>query len=160
MSALNAVLDRMERWGILICFTVSLAALCISVVTRYLFQRPLTWPDELTTCLFMFMTFLGAVMAVPKKAELKVDVLYEFFPKARFGLDLLLHLVRLGVGLTLIYAGVNFMLIEMEMETVTPILKIPNSLLSGMLPFFGLLLALRSIGEVHKLWAKPRQEDR
>jgi TRAP-type C4-dicarboxylate transport system permease small subunit len=64
------------------------------------------------------------------------------------------------VGLTLIYAGVNFMLIEMEMETVTPILKIPNSLLSGMLPFFGLVLGLHSIGEVHKLWAKPRQEDR
>lgn len=151
MQALSAILDRLERWSILVCFAASLVALMISVTTRYVFQRPLTWPDELTTYLFMLMTFLGASAAVKTNLELKVDALYEAFPGARFGLDILLHLVRLAVAGTFIYAGWNFMLIEVEMETVTPILQIPNSLIAGMLPMFGLLLGLRSIEALVKV---------
>ena len=133
-------------------------ALCISVTTRYVFQRPLTWPDGLTTYLFMLMTFLGASAAVENKMELKVDVLYESWPAARFGLDLWLHLVRLLVSITFIYAGWNFVLIEIDMDTVTPILNIPNSIVSAMLPMFGLLLGLRSLDALFKVIAERRRE--
>ena len=154
-------LDGFERWGILLCFVTSLFALCISVTTRYLFQHPLTWPDALTTHLFMLMTFLGASAAVKKEMELKVDALYELFPWARFGLDLFLHLIRLGVGLTLIWAGWNFIQIEIEMDTVTPILNIPNSIIAAMLPLFGFLLVMRSIEALHGVlaerWRRGRQ---
>ena len=157
MQALSAVLDRLERWGILVTFAFSLVALCISVTTRYVFRRPLTWPDELTTYLFMLMTFLGASAAVKNNLELKVDAIYEAFPGARLGLDALLHLVRLAVAATFIYSGWRFVLIEMEMETVSPILLIPNSLIACMLPFFGVLLGLRSIEGLGKLMAERRR---
>lgn len=159
MQALSALLERLERWGILVCFAGSLVALSISVTTRYVFQRPLTWPDELTTYLFMLMTFLGASAAVKTNLELKVDALYEALPGLRPGLDLLLHLMRLAVSLTFIYAGWNFMQIEIEMETVTPILQIPNSVVAGMLPMFGLLLALRSLEALVKLAAGWRRKE-
>lgn len=158
MQAVSAVLDRIERWGILVCFAGSLVALCISVTTRYVFLRPLTWPDELTTYLFMLMTFLGASAAVENKMELKVDVLYESWPAARFGLDIWLHLVRLAVSTTFIYAGWNFVLIEIDMDTVTPILLIPNSIVSAMLPLFGVLLGLRSLDALFKVIAEHRRE--
>lgn len=145
LKKLIAVIDILERWGILISFSVSLVALTISIVTRYVFQRPLTWPDELTTYLFIFMTFLGASASVKNGMELKVDALYEAFPRWRYQMDLILHLFRLGVCLTFIYAGWKFVLIEMDMETVTPILLIPSSLIAAMLPFFGLMVGIRSL---------------
>jgi len=138
-------IDFIERWGILISFSISLIALTISIMTRYVFQRPLTWPDELTTYLFMAMTFLGASAAIKTNMELKVDALYETLPSFRYPMDLLLHLVRFGVCLTFIYAGWKFMLIEVDMETVTPILQIPTSWIALMLPIFGVLLGIRSI---------------
>ena len=160
MKVIFAIMDRVERWGILICFSSSLVALCIGVTTRYVFRRPLTWPDELTTYLFMLMTFLGASAAVKKKMELKVDVLYEVFPRARFGLDMLLNLVRLGVGVTFIIAGWNFIRIEMDMDTISPILHIPNSVIAGMLPLFGLFLGLRSIEAISKIVAERKEGGR
>ena len=160
MQGIIAILDRLERMGILVCFSFSLVALSISVITRYVFQRPLTWPDELTTYLFIFMTFLGASSSVKSNLELKVDAIYEAFPQWRFGLDLLLHLTRLGVCLTFIYAGWNFMQIERDMETVTPILLIPNSLIAGMLPFFGISMGLRSLEALRQLMAQRRREGR
>lgn len=145
MKAVIAVIDRLERWGILVSFAVCLVALTISITTRYVFQRPLTWPDELTTYLFMFMTFLGASASIQNDLELKVDAIYMAFPSLRFILDLFLNLVRLAAAITFVYAGIKFMQIEIEMETVTPILQIPTSFIAGMLPFFGILLGIRSI---------------
>lgn len=160
MKGIIAVLDRLERYGIAGCFAASLIALTISITTRYFFQRPLTWTDELTTYLFILMTFLGASNSVKSNLELKVDALYEAFPSWRYPMDMFLHLMRLAVCGTFIYAGWKFMLIEMEMDTVTPILLIPNSLIAAMLPFFGLTMGLRSIDGLLKVIAGRREEDR
>lgn len=158
MQRVFAIMDRLENWGILVCFASSLVALSVSVATRYVFKRPLTWPDELTTYLFMLMTFLGASAAVKKNLELKVNVLCEVFPRLTFGMDILLHVMRIAVAFTFIYAGYNFVLIEIEMETVTPILMIPNSIVASMLPLFGLFLSLRSVEALLKLRAERRQK--
>ena len=107
----------------------------------------------------MLMTFMGASAAVKNRSELKVDVLYEAFPAAQPALDWVLHLVRLGVAVTFIYAGWNFMLIEIDMDTVTPILLIPSSVVAAMLPVFGIFLALRSIQALVALVRKPKEED-
>jgi TRAP-type C4-dicarboxylate transport system permease small subunit len=158
MKTIITILDYLERWGILISFSVSLVALTISITTRYVFSRPLTWPDELTTYLFMFMTFLGASASVKNNMELKVDALYEALPQWRFQLDLLLHLVRLGVCATFIFAGWNFVKIENEMATVTPILLIPMGLIAAMLPFFGIIMGIRSVDGIRQLISGNRQK--
>ncbi|GEM_PF-1369075 len=157
MKVIMSVLDRLEKWGILICFSFSLAALSLSIITRYLF-RPLTWPDELTTYLFMFMTFLGASASVKDGMELKVDALYGMLPRQRFQLDLLLHIVRLGVCITFVYSGWKFVLIESDMETVTPILLIPMSIIAAMLPFFGLIMGIRSADCLWQVIREHRQK--
>jgi TRAP-type C4-dicarboxylate transport system permease small subunit len=158
MKGIIAVIDYLERWGVLISFAVSLVALTISIVTRYVFQRPLTWPDELTTYLFMLMTFLGASASIKNNSELKVDAIYEAFPGWRFPLDLILNLVRLGVGSTFIFAGWNFMQIERQMETITPILLIPTSYIAAMLPLFGVFLGLRSVDALRNLILEHRRK--
>jgi TRAP-type C4-dicarboxylate transport system permease small subunit len=158
MKGIIAVIDYLERWGILISFAVSLVALTISIVTRYVFQRPLTWPDELTTYLFMLMTFLGASASIKNNSELKVDAIYEALPGWRFSLDLFLNFVRLGVSATFIFAGWNFMSIERQMETVTPILLIPTSYIAAMLPLFGVILGLRSVDELRQRILEHRRK--
>lgn len=145
MKMIMGILDRFERWVILACFSTSLVALTISIVTRYVFKRPLTWPDELTTYLFMLMTFLGASASVKNNTELKVDALYVAFPFLRFPMDIILNLIRLLVSVTFVYAGWQFVKIEIDMETVTPILQIPTSVIATMLPVFGVILGIRSV---------------
>ena len=160
MKAILTAIDRLERWGILICFSTSLVALTISIVTRYVFQRPLTWPDELTTYLFMLMTFLGASASIGNDTELKVDAIYMAFPGSRLALDIFLNLVRLTAGVTFVIAGWNFILIEIDMDTVTPILQIPTSIIAAMLPLFGVLIGIRSVEGLWQLIYNPRKKGR
>jgi C4-dicarboxylate transporter, DctQ subunit len=158
MKGISVIIDYLERYVILISFSVSLVSLTISVVTRYVFQHPLTWPDELTTYLFMLMTFLGASASIKSNMELKVDAIYEMFPRWRFSLDILLHTVRFGVCLTFIFAGWNFMQIERQMETVTPILLIPTSLIAAMLPLFGIVLGFHSVEGLYRIILEHRRK--
>ena len=144
MTMLDIWLDRLERWGIFLCFSACLVMLLVGVLTRYAFMRPLSWPDELSTYLFILMTFLGASASVRSSQELKVDALVERFPGARFGLDLWLHLVRMAAAIAIIWTGIKFVQVELVFNNISPILHIPIPLISSMLPAFGVLLAFRT----------------
>ena len=76
------------------------------------FGNPLSWPDELSTYLFIAITFLAASASIKTKTELKVDVLYERFPKWRTGLDLFLHGIRLLVSVFFIVYGFLYVQVE------------------------------------------------
>ena len=156
MEKLSGFLDRLEKWGIFSCFTFILVALTVSILSRYVFRRPLSWPDELTTYLFILMTFLGASASVKDNSELKVNAVYERFPEWGMGLDLLLHGVRLVVCVIFVVAGWNFLMVEWEMETFSPIIRIPVYLVFAMLPFLGVIMGLRTIECVHKLIKERR----
>ena len=151
MKRLSAVLNRIETWGIFSCFTFILCVLTVSILSRYVFRRPLSWPDELTTYLFILMTFLGASASVKDNTELKVNALYERFPDWHFALDLILHGVRLLVCLLFVVAGYKFVMVEFEMQTFSPILRIPVYLIFCLLPFLGIIMALRTIECLTKL---------
>jgi TRAP-type C4-dicarboxylate transport system permease small subunit len=145
MKKWSAVLDRIENWGIFSCFTFTLVSLTVSILSRYVFRRPLAWPDELTTYLFILMTFLGASASVKENSELKVNALYERFPQWQFAMDLLLHSVRMAVCIIFVVAGINFVSLEYEMATYSPIIRIPVYLIFAMLPFLGVIMGLRTI---------------
>ncbi len=144
MKKLDHMLFFIEKWGIYLCFSVSLVALTFGVLTRYVFMRPVAWPDELSTYLFIFMSFIGASASVRDNTELKVDALYERFPKMRLGLDLFLHLVRLGTAVIFIVTGFMFLRVELEFANISPVLHIPTAIIFCILPVFGIFLVLRT----------------
>ncbi len=57
---MGAVLDRVAA-GLLV---VEMAILLTGVVARYLFHHPLIWSDELASVLFIWLSMLGAVLAL------------------------------------------------------------------------------------------------
>lgn len=133
-----------EKNGLFITFSTMLISLTISILSRYIFQRPLSWPDELSTYLFIIMTFLGASAAIKPDSELKVNVLYERFPSWHKTLDIVLHGVRLLVSIFFVVFGWIYVQLEFLMETYSPILQIPVYLIFATLPIFGLFMAIRS----------------
>ena len=145
MKRIVSVIDFIEQKGMFIIFSIMLIALTISILTRYIFRHPLSWPDELSTYLFIVITFLGASASIKTKAELKVDALYERFPMWRTGLDLILHGIRLLVSVFFIVYGYLYVQVEITMDINSPILQIPLYLIYCTLPIFGLLMAIRSI---------------
>lgn len=151
MNKLDHILFFVEKWGIYFCFSISLVALTFGVFTRYVFMRPVAWPDELSTYLFILMSFLGASASVRDNSELKVDALYERFPKMRLGLDIFLHIVRLITAVIFIVTGFMFIQVEAEFANISPVLHLPVVIIFCILPLFGILLVLRTLIKLSEL---------
>jgi TRAP-type transport system small permease protein len=58
----------------LILIIVSITA---GVISRYIFNAPFPWVEELVTFLFIWLSFFGAGLAAAKKKHVVVDILYE-----------------------------------------------------------------------------------
>jgi len=145
MKRIVSIINFIEQKGMFITFSIMLIALTISILTRYVFRHPLTWPDELSTYLFIVMTFLAASASIKMHLELKVDALYDRYPSLRKGLDFILHSVRLLVSVFFIIYGFLYVQVELTMDTYSPILQIPVYLIYCTLPVFGVFMAIRSV---------------
>src|ERR1700687_5125168 len=55
--------------------SVEILVLLAGVVSRYVFNRPLTWTDELASILFLWLALLGAVLALRRDEHMRLGVL-------------------------------------------------------------------------------------
>jgi len=88
-SALSA---RLDSWLALV--TEPLAALAVvaeivilltGVISRFVFNHPLTWSDELATITFLWLAMLGSVMALRRGQHMRMTAVLERFGGANRG---------------------------------------------------------------------------
>lgn len=77
----------------------------LQVIMRYVFGAPLTWPEELTQILIVWMTFIAAVGLSRQRLHIRVEILEEFFgskgrnaQEAVFNVLTLIFMAALAVG--------------------------------------------------------------
>ncbi len=57
-----------------------IAVLLIGVVSRYVFNAPLTWSDELASALFLWLAMLGSVIALRRAEHMRLAFLVSLAP--------------------------------------------------------------------------------
>jgi TRAP-type C4-dicarboxylate transport system permease small subunit len=60
--------------------TIEILVLLAGVVSRYVFNQPLTWTDELASILFLWLAMLGAVIALRRDEHMRLGVLIARAP--------------------------------------------------------------------------------
>lgn len=76
LSAMARAVDFLYKTanGVLLVFmTLMCSVMLTQVVSRYLFNTPLTWPEEVARYLFIWIVFLGAAVAFRARAHLGMD---------------------------------------------------------------------------------------
>ncbi|MCX5820534.1 MAG: TRAP transporter small permease [Deltaproteobacteria bacterium] len=56
------------------------SAVIIQVASRYIFNRPTSWSEELARYLFVWVTFLGSAVVIRKRRHVDVSVLTDKLP--------------------------------------------------------------------------------
>jgi tripartite ATP-independent transporter DctM subunit len=65
-----------------ILVAVEILVLLAGVISRYVFNRPLTWSDELASILFLWLAMLGAVIALRRAEHMRLGFLVMRAPPA------------------------------------------------------------------------------
>lgn len=77
------------------------------VILRYFFNAPQTWAEEVGRYLFVWITLVGASVAVARDNHIRLDALVNMLPKkAQSPIDIIRRLVEIGAIGILLYAGI------------------------------------------------------
>ncbi len=107
---------NVSRWKILwrepeftiaqIILWLFVALTSLQVVMRYVFDSPLTWPEELTQILLVWMTFIAAIGLSRKGLHIRVEFAEAFLGRSgRNALEAVFNLLTLVFMAALIVGG-------------------------------------------------------
>ena len=150
---IRKVWDNLEEGALCLLLFFMVTITFVTVVTRYVFDLPLSYIDQLVPNMFVWVTFLGASAAVKRKAHLGLSLLYDLAPsRARAVLD---ALILLGCGVfflgTAAY-GAKIVAMQMENRLMTS-LGYPSWFVGLAVPVGSVLFVVRAV----EAWSRHRR---
>lgn len=130
---------------ILGCFLLTATGLiaAIQVASRYILSRPFSWTEELATCLFVYLAFIGAALALKKKEHFALETLVDRLPeRVMRGVRFIVAVLILVCSAIVFWFGCR--LTAQGWNVTTPALEIPSSIPYAAVPLGGLLMTLRA----------------
>jgi TRAP-type transport system small permease protein len=130
LQKISNVFSRILNWAI----ALSLASMSLlvfgNVLLRYLFNSGITWSEEMSRFLFVWMVFLGAIAALKDNMHLGVDLIVNALPeKAKKVAFVISNLLVLYV-LWLLLEG-SWKMTVLNMNSSAPATGLPLSFLYG-----------------------------
>jgi TRAP-type C4-dicarboxylate transport system permease small subunit len=105
LKALNRAIQQVENWFAIALMGASALITILQVVTRYGFNHPLTWPEELCTLLLVWMTFFGASLLLKKEQHIEIDFFTRLMPRRAQQVIGLINVVLIFAFLTVVVWG-------------------------------------------------------
>src|SRR5512143_569958 len=105
---------------------LEIVILFAGVVSRYVFNRPLTWSDELASVLFLWLAMLGAVIALRRGEHMRLTTFVTLLtPGRRAWVDTLGALIVIAFVLLILPAAYEYGVDQWMI--VTPALEIHDA---------------------------------
>ena len=147
----RAVLRAIEALAAVLVVS-EIVILLMGVVSRFVFDRPLVWSDELASLLFLWLAMTGAAIALSRGAHMRLSTVTAMLPPAwRLRLD------ALAVGVPLVFLALLFGpardYVEDQGFIETPALSWPGSIRAyAMLAGIGLMLLISALKLLRLGW--------
>jgi len=127
---IRGILKRIERVEMALaklCLLVMIVVGGMQVLFRYAFNRPLTWPEELSGFLLIWMTFLVADILVKRKGHVEVEYFADkLSPRAQVIVSMVVNLYIIAFLVFLIVASIRLETVQIH-HGVGAALRIPKA---------------------------------
>ena len=124
-----------------------------NVVTRYIFNLPLTWNEELSKLLFIWMVLIGSILNTRRNDQLCISYFTDLLPlKVQKFSKILIDIVMIILMFLLSYFGIR--LVQKTYIQHTTVLKISYGFLYSSVPVCASLMSICYIKELIGLLRK------
>ena len=129
---------------------IMIAVIVFEVGSRYLFNAPTIWANESVTYLCGILAVMGGAYTLQKKGHVKVDIVYNRFPKkVKMVVDILTFPVFLICFIALISVSFDVFHDSLtEKETTGTAWLLPLYPIRAFIPLAGLLILLQGIANL------------
>ncbi|WP_159992668.1 TRAP transporter large permease subunit [Roseomonas sp. 18066] len=130
---LDRALGHLVEGAAALLLLAEIGILGAGVTARYLFHSPLIWSDELASILFLWLSMLGAVVALRRGEHMRMTGLVtRVGPGAQLLLDTLALTASLAFLILVMHSAVEYA--QEESFVVTPALEITNAWRASAIP--------------------------
>lgn len=135
-------LDKWIAHFLVVLMTLMVLNVTWQVVSRYIFQSPSSFTDELSRYMLIWVGMLGAAYVAGKNEHLAIDILLtKLEEKAQDKLMILINCcVLIFALLVMVIGGSNLVYLTFILEQRSAVLQIPLAYIYGIIPFSGLLV--------------------
>jgi TRAP-type transport system small permease protein len=80
LATLRRVLEGTVRWTVIVLMGIMTILVSVQIVSRYVFNFPLGWTEEMARFAFVWVSFLGASALMQVREHINVTVFVDAFP--------------------------------------------------------------------------------
>ena len=116
----------------------------INVISRYVFHASLSYTDEVTTGLFVYLTTFGTAIAAKRKAHLGLSLITDRIKGKAKAIVISFTFVLCAVfSCVLVYTGWQMMMNQVNKGQISAALEIPEWLYGAAIPVGGVFMIIR-----------------
>ena len=144
MGLLKKILDKFLEVLLMISVAVLVADVLWQVFTRFVMGKPSSWTEELATFLLIWVSLLGAAVALGRGAHLGIDYFTHKLPERnRIQTELFVFaVVSLFSFLVMVGGGISLVIHTLALEQISVALHIPMGYVYLAIPISGAFLVL------------------
>ena len=147
----NEFINRFELYIGCVLFLVMMVLLTIQVISRYV-GHAITWTEELSCIMLVWMSYLGFAGAITSRKHLRIDAFINSRSfKVKKMLLIVSNIINACFAAFLIVPMYNVTMTFHSVNAVSPILRIPKAFTFSILPFCMVLIIIRTIQECARL---------
>lgn len=144
-------INRFELYIGCVLFLAMMVLLTIQVVTRYL-GHAITWTEELSCIMLVWMSYLGFAGAITSRKHLRIDAFINSRPFKVKKVMLIISNIINGIFAALLISPMyNVVMTFHSINAVSPIMRIPKAVSFSILPFSMVLIIIRTVQECIRL---------
>ncbi|GHS94952.1 hypothetical protein AGMMS50276_08920 [Synergistales bacterium] len=156
---LKKLCDNFEEIVGSLALAVMIFITFLNVITRYVIIHPLSFTEEVTVSMFVWIVLLGTSVAFRKNAHLSMTFVYDFMSlplkKISFVIANAMCLVFFSL---LTWLGSIQVFDELDLGVTSEALGIPTAIYSAGIPVFSLLIIIRILQSCRDIMRKGTYE--
>jgi len=144
MELLRKILDKFLEMLLMISVAILVIDVLWQVFTRFVMGNPSSWTEELATFLLIWVSLLGAAVALGRGAHLGIDYFTHKLPERnRIQIELFVFAaVSIFSFLVMIAGGISLVRQTLALEQISVALHIPMGCVYLAIPISGAFLLL------------------
>lgn len=155
------MLKKIEKVVACVCVSVMAVLVFSNVIARYVFNHSLAFSDEMSTYLFVLMSFMGAAIAARRKAHLGLTIVTDrVSPKMRLRINVVTYLISTLFCLLIVIFGVQMVISQYRLGQETAAMQWPEWIYGSFVPIgaaFAMLAFAESAVEMARESRQPQE---
>ncbi len=144
MKKIIKILDTVIDWFLVFILSAVIIVVMLQILFRFVIQKPLSWSEELSRYLFIWLVYIGGYVCTRSNSHLGLTFFVDSMPKK---MGKIMSIISNGAVFIyqIIVISFGFQLVSRVMRQPSAVLRVPMGFIYLAIPLGMLLMFIREI---------------